>query len=269
MCGRFALYSDPDRFAQFLDAEVALDPEGWQPSWNVGPTRDILGTSEQPDGRRLLGTYRWGLVPMGAKDPAALRSTFNARAETVATKPTFRSAFRRGRILVPADAFYEWRTVGSVKTPNVFTHADGTPIVFAGLAERWRRPDGSIMRSATIITTGAGPDMAGIHDRMPVVLEARRLGALARPGSRGPGRARAAAPAGAGGHPGPPRGRPGGGERPQRRAGAARRPLRVAPGRTTTPGPPPGPGDGPGRRHPAAAASTRGRRGVSTSSISP
>jgi putative SOS response-associated peptidase YedK len=108
---------------------------------------------------------------MSAKDPAALRSTFNARAETVATKPTFRSAFRRGRILVPADAFYEWRTVGPVKTPNVFTRADGTPIVFAGLAERWRRPDDSIMRSATIITTEAGPDMDGIHDRMPVVLE--------------------------------------------------------------------------------------------------
>ena len=171
MCGRFALFSEPDRFAQFLDAQVAPDPEPWQPSWNVGPTGTVLGVAERPDGGRLLTTYRWGLVPMSAKDPAALRSTFNARAETVATKPTFRSAFRRGRILVPADAFYEWRTEGPVKTPNVFTRADGTPIVFAGLAERWRRPDESIMRSATIITTEAGPDMDGIHSRMPVILE--------------------------------------------------------------------------------------------------
>jgi putative SOS response-associated peptidase YedK len=171
VCGRFALYSDPDRFAQFLDAQLALDPESWRPSWNVGPTRTVLGVTEQPDGERLLGTFRWGLVPTWAKDPAALRSTFNARAETVATKPTFRSAFKRGRILVPADAFYEWRTVGSVKTPNAFTRADGTPIVFAGLAERWQRPDESILRSATIITTEAGPDMDGIHNRMPVILE--------------------------------------------------------------------------------------------------
>jgi len=171
MCGRFALFSEPDRFARYLDAQLALDPDSWRPSWNIGPTRSILGVAERPDGGRQLDTYRWGLVPMWAKDPAALKSTFNARAETVATKPTFRSAFKRGRILVPADAFYEWHTVGSTKTPNVFTRADGEPIVFAGLAERWQRPDGSLLRSATIITTGAGPDMDGIHSRMPVILE--------------------------------------------------------------------------------------------------
>jgi putative SOS response-associated peptidase YedK len=171
MCGRFALYSDPARFAELVDAELALDPDEYQPSWNVGPTRTILGVAGHPDGTRVLGAYRWGLVPGSAKDPSALRSTFNARAESVATRPTFRSAFRRGRILVPADAFYEWRTAGGVKTPNAFTRADGSPLVFAGLAEQWRRPDDTILHSATIITTQAGPDMDGIHDRMPVVLE--------------------------------------------------------------------------------------------------
>jgi putative SOS response-associated peptidase YedK len=171
MCGRFALYSDPSRFAELVDAELALDPDTYQPSWNVGPTRTILGVAEHRDGVRVLGGYRWGLVPYGAKDPAAFRSTFNARAETVATKPTFRSAFRRGRILVPADAFYEWRTVGSAKTPNAFTRADGSPLVFAGLAERWRALDDTLLHSATIITTHAGPDMDGVHDRMPVILE--------------------------------------------------------------------------------------------------
>ena len=171
MCGRIALYSEPDRLARILDAQLSLDLEHWHRSWNVGPTRTVLGASDQPDGVRILAPYRWGLVPMWAKDPAALKSTFNARAETVATKPTFRSAFKRSRILVPVDAFYEWSTVGKVKTPNVFLRCDGEPIVFAGLAERWKGPDDSVMHSATIITTGAGPDMDGIHDRMPVVLE--------------------------------------------------------------------------------------------------
>ncbi len=205
MCGRIALYSDPDRLARILDAQLALDPEQWRRSWNVGPTRTILGVAgaghPEPGtasddavvdqtaadqaavdqtaadqaatttAARVLSPYRWGLVPMWAKDPGALRSTFNARAETVATKPTFRSAFKRSRLLVPVDAFYEWRTVGREKTPNVFVRADGDPIVFAGLAERWKGPDGMLLHSATIITTQAGPDMDGIHDRMPVVLE--------------------------------------------------------------------------------------------------
>jgi putative SOS response-associated peptidase YedK len=171
MCGRFALYSEPRRFAGEFDAELAVDPDSFRPSWNVAPTRRILGVSEDEGGHRLLGSYRWGLVPVWAKDPDALKSTFNARAETVATKPAFRSAFKRGRILIPADAFYEWRTVDRVKTPNAFTRADGGSIVFAGLAERWRRPDDSWLHSATIITTEAGPDMDGIHNRMPVILE--------------------------------------------------------------------------------------------------
>ena len=171
MCGRFALFSEPSRFAEFLDAELALDPEAFRPSWNVGPTRTILGVAERADGHRSLGAYRWGLVPGWAKEPSAIRSTFNARAETVATKPTFRSAFRRGRILIPADAFYEWQTEGRVKTPFAFTRADGNPIVFAGLGEPGRGPDHPYGDTATVITTTAGPDMAGIHDRMPVILE--------------------------------------------------------------------------------------------------
>jgi putative SOS response-associated peptidase YedK len=173
MCGRIALYSDPARLARILEAQVSLelDRDHWLRSWNVGPTAPILGVTVQSDGARTLAPYRWGLVPGSAKDPAALRSTFNARSETIATKPAFRSAFTRGRILIPVDAFYEWRTEGPVKTPHVFQRADGEPIVFAGLADRWTGPDDRILHSATIITTGAGPDMAGIHHRMPVVLE--------------------------------------------------------------------------------------------------
>jgi putative SOS response-associated peptidase YedK len=171
MCGRIALYSDPDRIARILDAQLALDREGWGPSWNVGPTDPILGVSEDDHGIRSLSAYRWGLLRVGAKDPKQGARSFNARSETVATKPTFRSAFKRGRILVPADGFFEWRTAGKVKTPSFFTRSDGDPIVLAGLRERWRSPAGEVIRSATILTTESGPDMDGIHDRMPVVLE--------------------------------------------------------------------------------------------------
>jgi putative SOS response-associated peptidase YedK len=173
MCGRIALYTDPDRMARVLDAQLSLelDRDHWRRSWNVGPTRTILGVADRPDGTRVLAPYRWGLVPMWAKDPAAMKSTFNARAETVATKPTFRSAFKRGRILVPVDAFYEWRASAKGKVPNAFQRADGEPIVFAGLAERWEGPGDAVLHSATIITTEAGADMDGIHSRMPVILE--------------------------------------------------------------------------------------------------
>jgi putative SOS response-associated peptidase YedK len=170
MCGRIALYTDTPHLAQLLHA--GLDPDlvdGLRPSWNVGPTAEILGVSEDAGGGRIMAAYRWGLVPWAAKDPNAVRHTFNARAETVATKPVFRSAFRRGRILVPVDAFYEWKA-GTPKQPFAFRRADGQPVVFAGLRDYWRGPDGNELRSATVITTAAGPDMP-IHDRQPVVLD--------------------------------------------------------------------------------------------------
>jgi putative SOS response-associated peptidase YedK len=172
MCGRIALYSDTPHFAQLLEA--GIDPDliyGLRPRWNVGPMSRILGVREAPEGDRTLRAYRWGLVPIRAKDPAAIKSTFNARAETVASKPMFRSAFKRGRALLPVDAFYEWKTIGKVKQPYLFRRADDDPIVFAGLTEYWRGQDDTEIHSATIITTEAGPDMDGIHNRMPVVLE--------------------------------------------------------------------------------------------------
>ena len=115
--------------------------------------------------------FKWGLVPKWAKDPSAIKSAFNARAETVASKPMFRTAFRSSRILVPVDAFYEWQTLApKVKQPYAFQRADGDPIMFAGLREWWRDAEGHELNTATIITTEAGPDMP-IHNRQPVVLE--------------------------------------------------------------------------------------------------
>jgi putative SOS response-associated peptidase YedK len=172
MCGRIALYDDPGKLARLLDAGVDPDLlDQWRPKWNVAPTDPIIGVSEHR-GERTLRLYKWGLVPSWAKNPADIKGTFNARAETLATKPMFRTAFRKSRILVPVDAFYEWQTLApKVKQPYAFSRSDGTPIVFAGLREWWRDAEGIEMNTATIVTTTAGPDMP-IHNRQPVVLEA-------------------------------------------------------------------------------------------------
>ena len=171
MCGRIALYEDPDHIARLVHAGVTQDAmDLWQPMWNLGPQAQLLGASER-HGERILDIYRWGLVPSWTKDPTTVQNTFNARAETVATRPMFRNAFTSQRILVPVDAFYEWQTLGpKVKQPYAFIRADGEPIVFAGLREWWRDTEGTELRTATVITTEAGPDMP-IHDRQPVVLE--------------------------------------------------------------------------------------------------
>jgi putative SOS response-associated peptidase YedK len=171
MCGRIALYDEPGHVARILGADVDPDlADAFRPSWNIGPTSRILGVYDRR-GERELTMFKWGLVPKWAKDPSAIRSTFNARAETLASKPMFRTAFRSSRILVPVDAFYEWQTrAPKEKQPYAFQRADGDPIVFAGLREWWRDAEGQELNTATIITTEAGPDMP-IHNRQPVVLE--------------------------------------------------------------------------------------------------
>lgn len=175
MCGRIALFSPPRAMARFLDAQLAegVDPDG-HPSWNIGPTQRIDGVYEG-EGGRVLDRFRWGLIPSWAKDLTFGAKTFNARAETVATKPSFRAAYKSRRLLVPIDGFYEWDRSGDVKPqPYYFTRTDGQPIVVAGLYESWRDPadpDATTVNSATVLTTEAGLDMEAIHNRMPVILE--------------------------------------------------------------------------------------------------
>jgi putative SOS response-associated peptidase YedK len=171
MCGRVALYEEPSRLARVLDARSEVQDDDLRPSWNIGPMADLLGVRQTSADERELSAYRWGLVPSWAKNPD-VKGTFNARAETIATKPMFRTAFARWRILVPVDAFYEWKRTDRFKQPYAFKRADGEPVVFAGLREWWKGEDGTELRTATIITAEAGPDMP-IHDREPVVLERR------------------------------------------------------------------------------------------------
>lgn len=198
MCGRIALYTPPSRIARALDAAIdpALEHHGG-PSWNVAPSRGVVAlvqprprpvephqaaptgvSAETP--RRLLTEFRWGLVPYWAKDPGIGNRMINARAETLASKGAFKNLLERHRCLVVADGFYEWQanpTTPRRRTPYYFRRADGRPLTLAGLWDTWRdphRPDdpAAVLRTCTIVTTEAGPDIAFVHDRMPVVVEA-------------------------------------------------------------------------------------------------
>ena len=161
MCGRFALYSDPRVLRERFDlVEVAE----YRLSYNIAPTQPIAAITQQRDGRHL-DMYRWGLVPMWAKEIGKF-STFNARAETVDTTPAYRGPFRHHRCLIPADGYYEWQQVGKGKQPWYIHAADGQPMAFAGLFDIWQEE----LRSATIIVTDAGAKTKPIHDRMPVIL---------------------------------------------------------------------------------------------------
>lgn len=199
MCGRIALYTPPARLARFFHARQAAGPgEGSgsselpesestvqvAPSWNVAPSRRVLAVVPARDrSERLLVPLQWGLVPFWAKDPSIGNRMINARAESVASHSAYRRAFERRRCLVVADGFYEWKgtevpaasgRTRRMRQPWYFQRVDGTPLAFAGLWESWRPAEdpGPVLRTCTIITTGAGPDVAPVHDRMPVVVEA-------------------------------------------------------------------------------------------------
>src|SRR5580700_1760450 len=113
---------------------------------------------------------RWGLIPFWAKDMSIGTQTLNARSETVTTKPAFRDSILRKRCLIPADGFYEWRRMGSVKQPYCFEVGDGQVFAFAGLWDQWQSPDGQIVESCTILTTTPNSLVAVLHNRMPVIV---------------------------------------------------------------------------------------------------
>ena len=149
-----------DQFA----LEAAIE---WDARYNIAPSQNVM-TVSLDHGKRVAVLRRWGLVPSWAADPKIGNSLINARAETVAEKPAFRSAFKRHRCLVIADGFYEWRNDGKTKQPFFIRMKNEMPFAFAGLAEHWAKE--KVIDSATIITTEPNELMASIHDRMPVIL---------------------------------------------------------------------------------------------------
>ena len=169
MCGRYFQQRGPASVARYFETVNPLP--NFAASWNRAPTQDAMVVRRHPEtGLRHLDPLRWGLVPRWAKDASGAAKMINARSESVAEKPAFREAFRKRRCLVTADGFYEWRTDGKSKQPYAVALADGAPMALAGLWEGWRAPDGSILRTCTIVTTEANPKLAAMHHRMPVIL---------------------------------------------------------------------------------------------------
>jgi len=171
MCGRYLITTTPDAIRQVF--RTLNDTPNWQPTWNMAPTQTAPVVRMHPGtGARHLDLLRWGLLPHWTTgDPKAVRQPINARAETVASLPTFRGAFARRRCLVPIDGFYEWQVLPGGKRPHAIARADGRPMALAGLWEGWRGPDGEVTRSFAVVTTTAAPALHFLHERMPVILE--------------------------------------------------------------------------------------------------
>ncbi len=166
MCGRYALHASPEVVA--LQFGLASVPS-FSPRYNIAPAAQVLIVRDD-GGRRAAALVKWGLVPRWAKDPSLGARMNNARAETVAEKPSFREAFRRRRCLIPASGFYEWKLEGRLKQPYYIHPAAGELFALAGLWERWEGPGGPL-ETCAVITTEPNAVMAPIHERMPVIVD--------------------------------------------------------------------------------------------------
>jgi len=165
MCARYNLRTSAEKLAQIFATVRDID---FRQRFNISPPQTVVAI-RQEDGKRVPANLRWGLVLAWSKDPKSGPPLINARGETVAEKPAFRSAFKKRRYLIPATGFYEWRTEGKAKLPfNIHLPGD-EPFAFAGLWECWK---GSAERleSCTIVTTESAGDMAKLHDRQPAML---------------------------------------------------------------------------------------------------
>jgi putative SOS response-associated peptidase YedK len=169
VCGRFAFFSPHEAVARLFGVP---DAPAVEPRYNIAPTQFVAAVREtgEPAGRELAMLH-WGLVPSWAKERSIGARMINARAETLAEKPSFRVAFRRRRCLVLADGYYEWQRSAGHKQPFLIRQASGEPFGMAALWEQWSdRASGEELESCAIVTTSAAASVAHIHDRMPVIL---------------------------------------------------------------------------------------------------
>jgi putative SOS response-associated peptidase YedK len=181
MCGRYLLISPVEAMRRFFDVGGLLN---LPPRYNIAPTQDAPVVRLDKEGRRELILMRWGLVPLWAKDLSIGARCINARADSVAEKPAFRDAFERRRCLVPADGFFEWEKKGKVKQPWRIGPAEDGLMALAGVWERWRAPDGGVVRSYAVVTTDANELVRPLHDRMPVVVPPERFADWLEPQTR-------------------------------------------------------------------------------------
>lgn len=192
MCGRFVSTSPPDQVAAFFGADVAVETLGQ--NYNVAPTHDVyavVAKKGQPDAAPQLEAFHWGLIPSWAKDRKIASRMINARSETLGEKPAFKGLFKKKRLLIPMDGFYEWKAGTAdgpltskgkpAKQPMFIHRPDGEPLAVAGLWAAWKDPEAtdgdgtpSWLHSATVITTAANDTMSAVHDRMPVMVPKSR-----------------------------------------------------------------------------------------------
>lgn len=166
MCGRYAITSAPEAIRKLFGYE---EQPNFPPRYNVAPTQPVP-IVRLVEGKRQFALVRWGFIPSWVKDPRGFSLLINARGESLNDKPAFRAAMRRRRCLFPADGFYDWRRAGEHTTPYYVRLKAGGPMAFAGLWESWMGPNGEEMETAAIVTTRANRTLAGIHDRMPVIV---------------------------------------------------------------------------------------------------
>lgn len=168
MCGRFTQTASPEVIARQFNISRPLLVT---PRYNIAPSQPIAAIRIDPEtAMRALVMLHWGLIPSWAKDPKIGYQCINAKAETVAEKPSFRSAFKKRRCLVVATGFYEWQVRGRIKQPMWIGLQNHAPFAFAGLWEHWQPPEGQPLETCTILTTEPNDLMAPIHNRMPVIL---------------------------------------------------------------------------------------------------
>lgn len=169
MCGRYNLITDAEALVDFFEIDqVLFEGAELSPKYNIAPGQNVPIIRNAGYCTELL-LARWGLVPHWSREPGTKYSTINARAETVAEKPSYRDAFKRKRCLIPANGFYEWRRDGDKKTPHHIHAPDNSLLAFAGLWDHWEK-QGEGFDSCSIIVTAASRAMQPIHERMPVIL---------------------------------------------------------------------------------------------------
>jgi putative SOS response-associated peptidase YedK len=185
MCGRFVSTAGPDRIAAYFDTVLPTEAvaESLGENYNVAPTQDVYAVVSSGDGTARVDAFHWGLIPSWAKDRKIASRMINARAETLAEKPSFKRLLTSKRCIVPMDGFYEWQP-GSpdgpltakgkpLKQPMFIHRRDGEPLTVAALWTAWKDPDdpeGRFLHSATLVTTAANDTMRPVHDRMPAIL---------------------------------------------------------------------------------------------------
>jgi putative SOS response-associated peptidase YedK len=172
MCGRFTLQIPPELLAEIFGlSDIPVYPH----RYNIAPTQQVAVVRNDTDHHNRLDFLRWGLIPSWAKDPSIGSKLINARSETVHEKPAFRHSIKYRRCLIPASGFYEWRKEGNRKLPLYVRLKDNRPMVFAGLWESWKSPEGGIIESCTILTTSSNKLIESLHDRMPVILHSQEF----------------------------------------------------------------------------------------------